>query len=171
MTDQIRARFLRRQRDNALRLASESDILSVDACPSPDDAPSRFLCSLHCRGVVGGPTDAAEQEAVFRFGVRFGDDHLRESPNTFRLATWLAPHDVWHPNIMPPYICLGRLTPGIELVDVIYQCFEIVTYRNWTADDCLNSPAAQWARHRQDAFPVDRRPLKRSAHLNACSEG
>ena len=53
--------------------------------------------------------------------------------------------------------------PGTPLVDLLYQCFEIITYTKVTMreDDALNRAACGWARENQDRFPIDPRPLKR----------
>jgi hypothetical protein len=83
------------------------------------------------------------------------------------VLTWLAPRDIWHPNISAdaPVICVGRLAPGTALVDLLYQLFEVITWNKVTMreDDALNRAACQWARRNGHRFPVDRRPLKRSA--------
>ncbi len=73
--------------------------------------------------------------------------------------------NVWHPNVSRehPLICIGRLTPGTPLVDILYQIFDILTFQKYNPreDDSLNKTACAWARENQDRFPIDRRPLKR----------
>jgi ubiquitin-protein ligase len=69
--------------------------------------------------------------------------------------------NVWHPNIRAQYICIGRLTPGTALVDILYQIFEVLTYTKWNTADGMNRAACAWAREHQAEFPIDRRPLKR----------
>lgn len=49
-------------------------------------------------------------------------------------------------------------------MDLLYLCFEMITYHNWASHDAVNLEAAQWARNHQDLFPVDCRPLKRREH-------
>ena len=79
--------------------------------------------------------------------------------------TWFGPPNVWHPNIAhaAPFICVGRLGPGTPLVDLLYQCYEVLTYFRFNPreDDCLNPAACAWARQNADRFPLDDRPLKR----------
>jgi len=77
------------------------------------------------------------------------------------LLTWLHPSSVWHPNIRAPWICVGHVPPGVELTDLVYQVFEMISFHRWTPHDPLNPDAAQWARNHQDRFPLERRPLKR----------
>jgi hypothetical protein len=72
---------------------------------------------------------------------------------------------VWHPNVSRelPLICIGRLTPGAALADILYQLFDVLTWQKYNPreDDSLNKAACAWARANQHRFPVDRRPLKR----------
>ena len=74
-----------------------------------------------------------------------------------------AAAEVFHPNIKAPFICVGKLSPGTLLVDILYQCFEIISYNKVTMreDDALNGAACAWARSNQHRFPVDPRALKR----------
>jgi hypothetical protein len=50
----------------------------------------------------------------------------------------------------------------MSLVDLLFQCFEVITYQKVTMreDDALNHAACAWAREHQQRFPIDRRPLK-----------
>jgi hypothetical protein len=161
MADRILEAFLTRQQAAGLALAEESDLLDLLPIGSPAD---RYLVELRCRGLVErSPGDVIEAER-FQIGIRFPSTYLRTA-NPFQVLTWLGPHNVWHPNISAtdPVICIGRLAPGTELVDILYQVFEIVTWNKVTMreDDALNAAACQWARRHGDRFPVDRRPLKR----------
>lgn len=161
MADRILDGFLARQRQEGLALAAQSDLLSLQPI---DDASDRYLAEFRCTGLVErGPGDVVEADR-FLVGIHFPSSYLREV-NPFRVLTWLAPRQVWHPNISAthPLICVGRLAPGTGLVDILYQVFEIVTWNKVTMreDDALNLAACQWARQHRDRFPVDRRPLKR----------
>jgi ubiquitin-protein ligase len=73
--------------------------------------------------------------------------------------------NTWHPNISRelPLICIGRLTPGTPLVDILYQVFDILTYQKYNPreSDSLNPQACAFARENHDRFPIDARPLKR----------
>ena len=97
-------------------------------------------------------------------GIGFHDGYLRAA-DPCRVLTWLWPRNVFHPNISDraPFICVGHLVPGTSLVDILYQCFEIITYHKVTMreDDALNKDACAWARQNQHRFPIDPRPLKR----------
>jgi len=161
MADRILEAFLRRQQEEGLALARESDLLSLLSLGSPAD---RYLVEFRCTGLVErSPGEIAETDR-FRVGIWFPSTYLRVA-DPFHVLTWLGPRNIWHPNISAtaPVICVGRLTPGTGLVDILYQVFEIVTWNKVTMreDDALNRAACQWARQHRDRFPVDRRPLKR----------
>ena len=67
---------------------------------------------------------------------------------------------VWHPNVSRelPLICIGRLTPGTTLVDILYQLFDILTFQKYNPreNDSLNKTACAWAR--ENAAPLSHRP-------------
>ncbi len=163
MTDRVFDAFLRSQLQEGLALAYESDLVRL--APA-DGRPDRFLVAFTCKGFVQeAPGEIAEAD-YFEVGVQFPANYLRHA-NPFHVLTWFGPRNIWHPNISAeaPVICVGRLTPGTGLVDLIYQVFEIITWNKVTMreDDALNRAACQWARCNPARFPVDRRPLKRRA--------
>jgi hypothetical protein len=162
MTDHILHGFLERQRDEGLALAAESDLFAL--LPLDGDPPQRYVVEFHCKGLVRARSGEIVEAERFAVGIWFPDDYLR-SVNPFQVLTWLAPQNVWHPNIsnVAPFVCVGRLAPATGLVDVIYQLFEIVTYHKVTMreDDALNKEACAWTRRNLPRFPVDTRPLKR----------
>ena len=167
MTDAIMHAFLRRQAEDGLALASESDLVDVQPLGAPEDGPTdRFIVRFHCRGLVQSADGAIAEADDFGVGVWFPEDYLRHG-DPFQVLTWLHPSNVWHPNISnrAPAICVGRLRPGTGLVDLVYQCWEIITWNKVTMreDDALNLAACEWARANLARLPVDTRPLKRRA--------
>ena len=161
MADRILDAFLRRQEEEALALARESDLLTLAPIGQP---ATRYVAEFACTGLVERqPGDIVEADR-FAVGIWFPSNYLR-AVDPFQVLTWLGPRNVWHPNISAtaPFICVGRLAPGTALVDILYQVFEIVTWNKVTMreDDALNRAACQWARQHRDRFPVDHRPLKR----------
>jgi hypothetical protein len=56
---------------------------------------------------------------------------------------------------------VGRLTPGTSFVDIILQCYEVLSWQKVTMreDDALNIKACAWARNNPDRIPVDDRPI------------
>jgi hypothetical protein len=160
--DRVYEAFLERQRREGLALAGESDLLEV--VPEGPRPLCHFRLVLGCRGlVVTGSGELALAEH-FEVGVRFPPDYLRRA-HSAEVLTLLGPRGTFHPNIQGdgPGICAGHITPGTPLVDLIYQVWELLTYRKATVreDDALNRAACAWARRNAHRFPLDTRPLKR----------
>jgi hypothetical protein len=182
--DQIYARFLRRQAEEGLALAEQSDLLEmvpVDALhgsPRPDDAGgwlaqndglfTRYIARFFCAGLVRRADGTIARANEFAIGIWFPPDYLRRA-NPLQVLTWLSPDEVWHPNIGRidaadrVFLCIGAVTPGTPLVDLLYRTFETISYVKVTPreDDSLNKAACAWARRNQHMFPIDSRPLKR----------
>ncbi|PWU21224.1 MAG: hypothetical protein C5B50_02235 [Verrucomicrobia bacterium] len=161
MSDHIREAFLRRQYKEGMALAAESDIF--DLTPLTDsDPPSRYLAHFSCRGLVRDGRGKIVEFDQFRVGIWFTPDYLRYA-NVAQSLTYLGPHRFpWAPNIRNPFLC-AHIAPGTPLVDLIYVCYELWTWRLFaTHDDGLNPAASQWARNQKSfRFPIDNRPLKR----------
>ena len=160
MNDPVLKAFLDAQYKEGIELARQSDLLDLLPEASGDDPPNRYLARFTCKGLVRGRDGEVTEASDFLVGIWFPSYYLRRV-NPPETLTWLEPTNVWHPNIAAPEICVGKITPGTELVDLIYQIYEMITYFNWVPHDPLNPGASQWARNHQEVFPVDRRPLKR----------
>lgn len=164
VSDPVLESFLIHQRQEGMALAESSDLLDLQ--PLGDAAPDRYIADFSCRGLMRAPDGRIVESNHFRVGIWFHPDYLRWA-DTFTVVTLLHPRTCWHPNVSArtPHICLGHLTPGTELVSICYQLFEIFTYSRVkpVETDALNGPACAWARRNQHRFPIDRRPLKRSA--------
>jgi hypothetical protein len=172
MGDAVFTSFLERQLEGGLRLAAESDLL--DLVPMGSAPPQRYIARFHCRGLVRTGDGEVVEADDFGVGITFPDDYLRRA-DPARVVTWLGPRNVFHPNISEraPVVCVGRLSPGTELVDLLFQLFEMITWKKVTMreDDALNPDACGWARSHRDRFPVDTRPLKRRAGRIRVMEG
>jgi len=164
MLDRILEGFLERQFAEGMQLASESDLLDLVAARG--DPPRKYIAEFACRGLVRSATGEITEANRFAVGIYFPPDYLRRV-ELVQVLTWLGPRSVFHPNIsdVAPVICVGRLTPGTPLVDLLYQIFEIITFAKVTMreDDSLNHRACVWARQNLHRLPIDRRPLKRRA--------
>jgi hypothetical protein len=156
--DPILRAFLERQGEDGRALARASDILDLDCLPTGQ----HFIAHYACRGLVKGPDNVVREAHAFHVGVFFGADYLR-AVNPYEILTLFGPLNTYHPNVAfgAPFICVGRIAPGMPLVDLLYQVYEILTYQKLTPNDALNKEAAGWARANQGRFPIDRRPLKR----------
>lgn len=163
MIDPILRGFLEVQYAEGMGLARESDILDLfPLSPSPALPQQHYVARFHCTGLVRSPQGEIVPGNLFEVGIMFPDDYLRHA-DSFETLTWLRPMEVHHPNIAGPAICIGPLSPGTGLVELIYRVFEVITLNRVTMDErnALNHAACQWARQNTDRFPVDRRPLKR----------
>ena len=163
MTDRILAGYLQRQFEEGMALSKASDLLNLIAVSG---SRQHYVAEFHCKGLVQDESGDVVEADRFAIGIWFPDNYLREA-NPFAVLTWLEPLRVFHPNVSPhaPFICIGRLAPGTSLVEILYRCFELITFQRVTMreDDALNTAACAWARRNQHRFPVDRRPLKRLA--------
>lgn len=157
--DPILKLFLEAQQRDALALADASDLLEVKALDL-----QHYLVTYRCHGLVREPDGAVREHDRFRLGIWLPESYLREVDPS-QILTWFEPATVWHPNIRPPWICLGKIAPGTPLVDLLHRCFELISFENVTMreDDALNRPACAWARRHRELFPTDRRPIKRAA--------
>jgi hypothetical protein len=154
----IDARF-EAEKEAALQLAADSDILDLTAF-----GRRKFIATLRCTTFIGnpaeGPIGTTDRVVV---GIRLPEDYLSRPPNPAHLLTCLEPLDLWHPNVAPPFICIGHVRAGESLIDIIYRTFEVVSFQNYATleHDCLRREACAWARKNAQLFPADARPLKR----------
>lgn len=155
MNDPILAGFLKQQFTQGMALAEQSDLLQL--LPQSLD---RYVAIFRCKGLVTDDGGDIVEGSEFHVGIWFPSNYCRHA-DPFQVLTWLYPPNVFHPNIRPPLICVGKIPPATDLCDLLYQCYEIISYSNWAPHDALNPVASQWARNHQERFPVDRRPLKR----------
>ena len=156
MNDPVFNSFLEVQYQQVTALAAQSDILRFEcegAMP-----PRKYVLEFNCRGLVCTPDGEIQEASRFMVGISLPDDYLR-TPDTQQVVTMFPPW-IWHPNANGPFLCLGNLTGGTALVDIVFQVYEILTYQRWSAHDGLNEAACEWARNNQERFPIDRRPLK-----------
>jgi hypothetical protein len=161
MNDPIFTSFLEEQYEEAMELARGSDLLDLDPIgPSPH---RYYHARFRCKGLVSYSSGVVEADD-FRIGFCFPYHYLRgaEAPEVLRL---ISPIEVFHPNVLFPLICPGRFTTSTTLVDLLFQCYEILSFQKVTMDerDALNHAACAWSRENQGRFPIDTRPLRRRA--------
>ncbi len=145
----------------ARALARESDILSVAAVDGAP--PERVLVELRCRTLTRAGSGAIGEARRVVLGVWFPADYLRRVARPLEILTVLEPQNLWHPNVLPPGICIGPIDAGTSIVELIFRAYEVITYQRFTPveHNSLNPAACAWARANLARFPVDRRPLKR----------
>jgi hypothetical protein len=159
MSDPVYEAFLRRQTQDALALAADSDVLDLTVLEGTP--PNRFIAEFRCRGMVRIGNVVREADR-FLVGIRIPLDYLAVF-DPMQVLTILAPAGVYHPNIGGPWVCPGHLQPGIPLVSLLHIVYEIITFHRVTMNEreALTPDACAWARANRGAFPTDRRPLRR----------
>lgn len=169
MRDKVFEAFLESQYAAGMGLAEDSDILDlepVDGSPAGGAGPPRaYVATFDCVSIFRqGGGEIVESRVPVQVGIRFPGDYLRRF-NPLGVASLLWPLNLWHSNVAfgVPVICPGQMSPGCPLVDVIFQIWEILSYKkaNMRENDSLNPAACAWARANQHRFPVDPRPLRR----------
>jgi hypothetical protein len=155
--DHILKLFLETQQREALALAAASDLLEVTALDL-----QHYVATFRCRGLVRDARGEVREHDRFSVGIFLPESYQRVV-NAAEILTWLEPAEIWHPNVRPPLVCLGKIAPNTRLVDLLHRCFELITFENvgMREDDALNPPACAWARRNCERFPVDARPIKR----------
>lgn len=122
--------------------------------------PRQYLLGMRCSSVARRAADGEiVDHNLWGALLQFPVDYLRRA-DPARVVVWLQ-GALWHPNCAPDLglLCLGRLTPGTPLRDLVFRVHEILVYANWASHSALNQAAAAWARQNQHRFPTDPRPL------------
>ncbi len=151
--------FLETQEAEAMALAARSDLIEV--VPMGEKPHQTYLVRFFCKTLLKTREGVCEYDRV-DIGIRFPSDYWQRATPP-EVVTLFGPANVFHPNVRFPFVCIGMLNPGTSLVDIIYQCYEILTFQKVTMreDDALNAEACTWARKNKERFPVDSRPLVR----------
>lgn len=154
--DRILASWLESQYEEAMRIAQRSSVLTL--APVDGAPPRRYLAKFQCNGLARteqGVTVIDRHIVMISFPQRY----LRTSPDPGQLVTWLEPVNAWHPNVRPPFVCLGHIPPGMSLSSLLYQLYQVITWNRFTPreDDALNKDACAWARANLDRLPIDER--------------
>lgn len=134
--DHVFQAFLENTARDAAALQQKSDVVVVE--PLPPLPPSRYQCTFHVpflRRLPSGTVDVASGPVLC--GISFPEDYLRSTdPKLFlKIASVMNPGFL-HPNVRLGCVCLGsRFAPGTPIDALIWEVFEIVTYRNCTVDE------------------------------------
>lgn len=160
--DAIFDSWLETQHSEGMALAAASDRLALQ--PGAEAPPREYLAHFDCRTVVKSGAVVKVWDGGCTALVRFPADYLRVV-NPAWVVALLRPARIHHPNVAPPAICLGHISPGTPLVELLHQIHDILTFHKVTPreDDALDREACAWARANLQRFPVDDRPLRRRA--------
>ena len=155
--DGILEKFLKRQLEEGLDLAANSDI--VDLFPLDGPPPQHYVAEFHCKGLVRTEDGQIRQWNHFAVGIHFPNDYLR-SVDPFAVLRWLSPPSREH---KAPIICVGKIPPGMSLTELLHQLYEIISFQNYCPNeyDSLNAACCSWARSNASLFPLECRALRR----------
>jgi hypothetical protein len=158
--DRIFHSWLERQRADAMALAASSDRL--DVLPDRESPPRSYIARFDCRSLVLAQGEVRPWRGCDVL-FRFPPDYLRVVHDPALIVALLSPAKLYHPNVAPPFLCIGRIAPGTSLRELIFQVYEVLTFQKLTPreDDALNRDACAWARQNMQHFPLDARPLRR----------
>ena len=158
--DPIFGAFLERQAEEGRALAQASDILDLDCLPTGQ----HFLAHYACRGLVKGPDNVEREAEGFHVCVFFGAAYLR-TVNPIEVLTFLGPLNTFHPNLAfgAPFICVGRITPGMPLVDLLYQVYPDMHMRAFPQGSTSIEQNGQ-KRHLRGEGEYNRRPSFLPSH-------
>ena len=156
MSDSIRRSWLQQQYHEGMTFARHSDVLSL--APITGAPPYKYIARFQCAGLsrTAAGITVIDQHLV---GILFPEQYLRSSSDPGQVLTWLEPDTEFHPNIKPPFCCVGHIAPGMSLLGLLHQLYQMITWHRFTVreDDALNQIACSWARKHLDRFPVDPR--------------
>ncbi len=156
MTDTIFDTWLHTQYLEAMSFAQKSDMLKL--APVAGAPPYKYLAEFRCDGLVEsrGEISVSDRHLI---GVSFPSDYLRSSSHPGQVLTWLEPAAEFHPNIRSPFCCVGHIAPGMSLLNLLHQVFQMITWQRYTPreDDALNADACRWARRNAERLPIDSR--------------
>lgn len=171
MSDSIRASWLQTQYIEAMTFAQRSDVLSL--APIAGTPPYKYIARFRCDG-LSATTEGVMVIDQHLVGISFPDQYLRSNCHPGQILTWLEPDTEFHPNIRPPFCCVGHITPGMSLLSLLHQLYQMITWQRFTPreDDALNKIACSWARKHLDRFPIDprRSMLNNSVAQSASNE-
>jgi ubiquitin-protein ligase len=82
-----------------------------------------------------------------------------EYPKVPPTARTVAGDVVFHPNFNGVKICLAQhWAPGFQLVDIVREIGEMLTWQKFNIKDALNAIATEWSQQHMDEIPL--------AHVN-----
>ena len=164
--DHVFQTFLENTAKDAAELQRKSAVVILD--PLPPLPPSRYCCTFQVPYLRRGASGIVELDAgPVLCGISFPEDYLRSTdPKLYmKIASVLSPGFL-HPNVVFGSVCLGsRFAPGTPIEGLVWELFEIVTYRNCTVDErnALNAEACRLVReHPSLVDRLGRPPLLRS---------
>ncbi len=158
MNDNVLNQFLITQHGKAEEFNAASDIARVR--PIGGWPPRHYFADFQCRTLVKQPDGEVAIANHAAVGIYFPPDYLIRA-HTAQVLTLIGPSNVFHPNIKGPAICIGRMQPAMDIVSLLYQIFETLSFLTFSTSDALDPVAAAYVRQHLNLFPTDNRPLCR----------
>jgi hypothetical protein len=164
--DHVFRTFLENTAQDAAELQGKSSVVIL--APLPPLPPSRYCCTFQVPYLRRGLSGIVHIDAgPVVCGISFPEDYLRSTDRGLfmKVASVLSPGFL-HPNVLHGSVCLGnRFAPGTPIGALVWELYEIVTYRNCTVDErnALNAEACRLVReHPSLVDQLGRPPLLRS---------
>jgi hypothetical protein len=134
--DHVLHAFLVNTALQAAELQDRSDVAKIEGLPP--FPPSGYRCRFdvpYLRRTAEGTVEIDPGPVVCL--IRFPDDYVRSAdPKLFLHVASVANLEFVHPNVAHTSVCLGSsFEPGTPIGALVWQLFEIVTYRNCTVDE------------------------------------
>jgi hypothetical protein len=156
-------RFLENTRIEASELEGKSRLFRLHGMPpSPSSRYQLTFDLAYLRRTASGTVERAN--GPVHCLLHFPGDYLRSAdPKLYLKVAFMLTSQFVHPNVRDGSICLGvNFAPGSPITAVVWQVFDIVTYRNNTVDErnALNPEACRLLRARPELIDqLDRPPL------------
>jgi hypothetical protein len=166
--DRVYRTFLENTHTEALALEAKSSVLRLQAVPPLPSSRYQLRFDVpHLRRTDEGTVDAAS--GPVHCLLHFPSDYLRSvDPKLYLKVAFLLTPEFVHPNVREGSICLGvGFEPGTPISGLVWQVYEIVTYRNCTVDErnALNPEACRLLRACPELLDrLERPPLFRRRH-------
>jgi hypothetical protein len=156
--DEVTHAFLCNSRDELLERCRRGGL--VEPVSLGRDAPWLWRLIFATRGLVRDSAD--EEPRVFErhvVALRFLPDYLRRA-DRFEMLALVEPRNAFHPNLMPPGICV-QVRAGETLLEICDSLHRLFSWRlrQFQEHDALNKAACAWGRAHVEELPIDRRPL------------
>lgn len=107
--DRIMESWLENQQRDVIALAQESDLVELVA--EPKRPPARYLAHFRC-GTLVKRSGVVTQAHGLTVGIQFPHDYLRRVVDPGTLIYVLEPVGLFHPNVAPPFVCVGKVPRG-----------------------------------------------------------
>jgi hypothetical protein len=157
--DQIFLAFLENTAADAAELQQKSDLLTLRGIP-PMPA-SKYECSFRVPYLRRLPTGIVVMDpGPVQCTISFPNNYLHSADSGLpvRVASIESPGFL-HPNVLYGAVCLGRqFAPGTPIEALVWELFEIVTYRNCALDHALNQEACRLIREYPSLLEAMGRP-------------